>query len=555
MQHTLIRQHFPLIQNSDLIYFDNAATTQKPASVINAINQYYQFENANVHRGAHQLSNAATTSFENARKNLQQFINALHWQEIIWTKGATEAINLVAYAWGDTNLNSGDSIIISAAEHHANLVPWQQLCARTGATLAVINLTETGELDLSHYTSLLNNQPKLVAIPHISNVLGLSNPIQEMTMLAHQTGAKVLIDGAQSLAHEPIDVQVLNCDFFVASAHKAYGPTGIGFLYGKKSLLENMRPWQFGGEMISKVSFQETTFNEPPFLFEAGTPPIAEAIGFSAALSFLQQQSFHEAQVNELRCLEALYSGLKAIPRVKPIGALTNRRSLVSFTIDNIHPYDLGQLLNQRGVAIRSGHHCAMPLMDVLGLTDGCARASLGIYNTTKEVERFLENVESIAHPTVHSRATKTPLSEDNKTDNSSQLLNDLKALKSWQEKLNYLTKHAQTNDLSALPDQDKTDDKLLHGCTSKVWLDYQFNQSQQTLSFQLAADSKIIKGLAAVVLSRVNGKTAEEIILVDIDKCFTELGLKQHLSPSRSNGIHTIATAIKTIASEYCSI
>lgn len=540
-----IRAEFPLIDQGTYCYLDNAATTQKPKAVIRSIQQYYQNHNANVHRGVHDLSDQTTAAFENARKTLQRFINAQTWQEIVWTKGATEAINLIAYSWGQANITSADTILISAMEHHANIVPWQQLAIRTGAKIEVIALTESGDIDIEDYQRSITQRPKIVALTQISNVLGTLNPIKQLTALAHEAGAIVAIDGAQALAHERIDVQDINCDFYVASAHKAYGPTGIGFLYGKQSLLETMPPWQFGGEMIDKVSFEKTTFNAPPFKFEAGTPPIAESIGFAAALDFLNNEPLLQRQQHEEQCMSRLVSGLQSIPTAQIVGNPKNRRALVAFNLDDIHSYDIGQLLNQQRIAVRTGHHCAMPLMDLLGFQHGCVRASLGIYNTLEEIDNLLEVIEKISIP----KKITTTLSASIKTNEPTPLISHLKTLHSWQDKLNYLTMVAKENPSTNLADDDKTPKNQLHGCTSQVWLLAQQDANSRRLTFTLDSNSKIIKGLASIILEAVNRKTPQEIIALDIEMIFTEVGLKQHLSPSRSNGLTAIAHAIKHIA------
>ena len=387
-----VRAQFPALQqrvnDQPLIYLDNAATTQKPLAVLQAMDEYYRRDNANVHRAAHTLSSRATAAFEAARERVRAFLHARHSSEIIWTRGTTEAINLVAYSWGQSNLRPGDEILLSTLEHHANIVPWQQVAARTGAVLRVIPLTTSGELDLTAFHALLSPRTRLLAIAQVSNALGTVNPVAELIAAAQTVGAVTLVDGAQAVGHLPIDVQALDCDFYAFSGHKLYGPTGIGVLYGRAELLEQMPPWQTGGEMIQKVSFSGTRFNRPPFRFEAGTPPIAEAIGLAAALNFIAALPDgwrrHEAAL-----LQRLLDGLRQLPFIELVGTPRQRVGVVSLRLGDIHPQDAGELLDQMGIAVRVGHHCAMPLMESLGL-DGTLRISLALYNSEAEVDALL---------------------------------------------------------------------------------------------------------------------------------------------------------------------
>ncbi len=387
-----IRAQFPALQqrvnDQPLIYLDNAATTQKPLAVLQAMDEYYRRDNANVHRAAHALSSRATAAFEAARERVRAFLHASHSSEIIWTRGTTEAINLVAFSWGQSNLQPGDEILLSTLEHHANIVPWQQVAARTGAVLRVIPLTATGDLDLTAFYALLSPRTRLLAIAQVSNALGTVNPVAELVAAAKTVGAVTLIDGAQAVGHLPIDVQALGCDFYAFSGHKLYGPTGIGVLYGRAELLEQMPPWQTGGEMIQKVSFSGTRFNRPPFRFEAGTPPIAEAIGLAAALDFLAALP-DDWRRYEATLLQRLLDGLQQLPFIELVGTPSQQVGVVSLRLGDIHPQDAGELLDQMGIAVRVGHHCAMPLMESLGL-DGTLRISLALYNSEAEVDALL---------------------------------------------------------------------------------------------------------------------------------------------------------------------
>lgn len=387
-----LRSQFPALSQTvndhPLVYLDNAATTQKPQPVIAALSGYYQSQNANVHRAAHALSAKATQAFEMARIKVATFINAAASKEIIWTRGTTEAINLVAYSYGMHHLKAGDEIVLSSLEHHANIVPWQQVAAATGATIKVIPLTPNAELDITAATKLISYRTKVLAITQLSNALGCLTPLTELMSLAKAVGAVTLVDGAQAVGHFPIDVQALDCDFYVFSGHKMFGPTGIGMLYGKAALLEQMPPWQTGGEMIKQVSFERTTFGELPFKFEAGTPNIAGAIGLGAAIDYLSALDRPAVAVYEQQLLQQLLDGLAAIPGVTIIGQ--PQMGAVSFTIANQHPQDVATLLDMQGVAVRAGHHCAMPLMQALNLPQGTLRASITFYNNEADIEALL---------------------------------------------------------------------------------------------------------------------------------------------------------------------
>ena len=389
-----IRSEFPILERKvkgkSLIYFDNAATSQKPKQVIDAITHYYFNYNANIHRGLHTLADEATAAFEASRAAVQSFIGAKHHEEIIFTKGTTESINLVANSWGNAFLNKGDEVIISTLEHHANIVPWQMIAEKKGATIKVIPIDNNGKLDMNAFKNMLSSKTKMVSIVHASNALGVINPVEEIIQLAHEKGALVMVDGAQSSVHLDIDVQEMDCDFFAFSGHKIYGPTGIGVLYGKKNLLESMPPYQGGGEMIKDVTFEKTTFNELPFKFEAGTPNIADAIALKSAIEFINRISKSNIRKHEDELLAYASNKLKTIPGLHIEGDIHPKVSVISFTIDGIHPQDLAILLDNQGIAVRTGHHCAQPLMQCLGIV-GTTRASFAAYNTIEEVNLFIE--------------------------------------------------------------------------------------------------------------------------------------------------------------------
>lgn len=388
-----IRADFPIlhqqVKGKPLVYLDNAATTQKPQAVMDALSSYYSSINSNVHRGAHTLSDLATRDFENARITVQHFLNAPSEKEIIWTRGTTESINLVANSFGRAFLKPGDEILISAMEHHSNIVPWQIVAQQTGATLKVIPVTSQAELDMDAFESLLSENTKLVSVVHVSNALGTINPVKEIVQKAHGVGAKVLLDGAQATPHWAIDVQELDCDFYALSGHKVFGPTGIGVLFGKTEALQAMEPYQAGGEMILQVSFDGTTYNELPYKFEAGTPNIAGAIGLAAAINYLNQFDRNELAAHEAALLQSTLEQAETLGGIQLIGCAQHKAGVFSFLLEGAHPHDVGTLLDQQGIAVRTGHHCAMPIMDQFNIP-GTARASFAFYNTQEEVNAFI---------------------------------------------------------------------------------------------------------------------------------------------------------------------
>ena len=394
-----IRADFPIldqmINGHPLVYLDNAATTQKPNCVIDVVDHYYKKLNANVHRGVHTLSERATEAYEKARLTIQQFINARESHEIIFCRGTTEAINLVASSYGRANFNKGDEVLISALEHHSNIVPWQLLCEQTGAVLKVAPINERGEIIIDEYQKLLSSKTKLVAVNHVSNALGTINPVAEMTRLAHQVGAKILIDGAQALATMPVDVQAIDCDFYTGSGHKLFAPTGIGFLYGKAELLAAMPPYQGGGEMIRQVSFEKTTYAPIPYKFEAGTPNIAGAIGLGTAIDYVNAIGRDNIVAYEHELLQYATDKAHAEPGMRLIGTAENKTSILSFVLEGIHPHDMGTILDHQGIAIRTGHHCAMPVMKFFNVP-ATARASFSLYNTKADVDALFVGIQKV---------------------------------------------------------------------------------------------------------------------------------------------------------------
>ncbi len=391
-----IRDEFPIldqkINGEDLIYLDNAASTQKPKSVINAIKDYYENDHSNVHRGVHTLSVRATEAYENARVKVAEFLNSPNVHQIIFTKGTTDSINLIASSV--TNLvQKDDEILITSMEHHSNIVPWQELCKRTGAVLKVIPINKNGELLIDEYANMISSKTKIISIVHLSNTLGTINPIEDIIEIAKSHDVITVIDGAQAAGHLPIDVQKLDCDFYLFSGHKIFGPTGIGVLYGKENILNEIDPYQFGGEMILKVTFEETTYNDLPHKFEAGTPNIAGAVGIGASIDFINGLDRDLAHQHEMSLHDYALEKLEEIEGVQIIGNASNKSAIISFLIDGLHPHDIGTIINQKGIAVRTGHHCTMPLMDFYRIP-GTVRASFSIYNNHSEVDKLIDAVK-----------------------------------------------------------------------------------------------------------------------------------------------------------------
>ncbi|MBN3560687.1 SufS family cysteine desulfurase [Aliamphritea spongicola] len=550
-----IRQQFPLldqqIHDQPLVYLDNAATTQKPAAVIQAINNYYGSDNANVHRGAHHLSERATLQFEAARQSVRQFINAASEKEIIWTRGTTESLNLIAQCLTG-QIHKNDEILLTELEHHANIVPWQMLAQRTGAVIRVVPILANGDLDQQAFGSLLNSRTKIVSLTHVSNALGTVNPLAAMVRQAKAAGATVIVDGAQAVAHMNIDVQRLGCDFYVFSGHKMYGPTGTGVLYGRQALLEAMPPWQGGGEMIRSVSFDHTEYNDLPFKFEAGTPNIAGAVGLMATVNWLNSLDRRAVASHEQTLLQHAIKCCEQVKGFTRIGAPTANAAILSFQLTSHHQQDVGLILDQHGVAVRTGHHCAMPLMNKLGLP-GTIRASFAAYNTTEDVERFAEILQQLTSSGFFPVA-ETVSSDKAFTDNpfgkdidSDAILGKLEPLTSWNDR--YREIMLLGKQLPHMTSEAKVSEHLVKGCESSAWLDYQ-KDADGHYWFSADADARVIRGLIALVLAAVNGKTAEDILQFDIEGYLKRLQLMKHLSPSRGNGLLAIIARIREIAS-----
>ena len=584
---TEYRQKFPIldrkVNGKTLIYFDNAATTQKPFMVISALTKHYENSHANVHRASHTLSSEATMAFEKSRKKVKDFIGAASIKEIIWTKGATESINLVAQTWGLANLKPGDEVLLSYSEHHANIVPWQMVAEITGALIKVAPLTVAGLIDFDAFNDLISPRTKLIACTHISNVVGKVNDLAKLIELAQARNIVTLIDGSQAVAHTPINVQALGCDFYVFSAHKMYGPNGVGVLYGRQKLLSNMPPYQGGGEMIEKVSFTQTTYAELPFKFEPGTPNISGVVAFTQAIDFIETETTlikkYKSQItdyayknlNEINELQFLFTGKPDIP-------------LFSFTLNTAHNYDVATYLNAQGIAIRSGHHCAMPLMEYKQVT-GCIRVSLAPYNTFAEVDSLVTALKVFIQQDVDedserkhkadlllaeqdlelssmasSSQPRKLLGDESKLErqrNISSAQKDMEAhftgAHSWDSRHRLIMLLGKK--LTRLSADDKTMEHLIEGCESSAWLIYEVienNKGEKSLFFKGDSDAKVIRGLLLIVFSALNCLSPEDILNIDMPAYFQRLGLLTHLSPSRGNGLNAIVNKVMKIAQEH---
>jgi cysteine desulfurase/selenocysteine lyase len=574
-----LREDFPILRQKvhgkPLIYLDNAATTQKPRAVLDTLQRYYTQDNANIHRAVHQLSERATREYESARDKVRRFINAKKINEIVFVRGATEGINLVAQSWGRTFLGAGDEIILSAMEHHSNIVPWQLLCESTGACLRIIPMNDDGELLLDEFEKLVGPRTRLVSIVHLSNSLGTLNPVERVIELARARGARVLIDAAQSISHLPIDVQELDCDWLVFSGHKLYGPTGIGALYGKAELLNAMPPWQGGGDMIKNVSFARTTYAELPNKFEAGTPNIAGVIGLGAAIDYVQTVGLEQAAVHEEALLRQATDRLREIRGVRIIGNATNKAAVLSFLVPNLSPLDVGTRLDLEGIAVRTGHHCCQPVMERLGIT-GTVRMSLGLYNTQADVDIFADALARIAEDG-QRRSRSLALTQEGQTcpaetvlcgstrdtcppklglsyapamGESPQAVADEIAevfdlLEDWGDRYQYLIELGEK--LPPMPDELKTECTRVHGCQSIVYMAArQKPGTKDVLEFLADSDAELVRGLIGLLEHLFSGQKAIDILTFDVEGFFHQLGLDQHLSMNRRNGLAAMVQRLK---------
>ncbi|MEW6991257.1 SufS family cysteine desulfurase [Colwelliaceae bacterium 6441] len=546
------RSLFPLLEekinDTEIVYFDNGATTQKPLCVIDKEQEYYRQYNANVHRAAHQLSARATSAFEASRVKVQHFINAAFPHEIIWTKGTTESINLVAQSWGMNNLSVGDEIVLSHVEHHANIVPWQIVAKRTGAVIKLLPLDDVGRIDCKMLNEVINEKTKLVCCSHLSNVIGKINPIERIIRKAKSVGAKTLIDGAQAIAHIPVDVQQFDCDFYVFSAHKMYGPTGVGVLYGKMHLLQQMPVYQSGGEMIKQVSFSGTTFNDLPFKFEAGTPNIAGVVAFSSAIDFISEYQLNTNNHYKQQLLDYAFAQLSELEALEFVVREKPDIPLFSFIINGHHQQDISTSLDVANIAVRVGHHCAMPLMEYLHIS-GCIRISLAPYNSFNEIDYCIGTLKEILKDhnnefsSNNSQETLDTFGSHKAVSPSEEMLLTFSQAKSWDAKHREIMLLGKT--LNRMPKTLRSDETIISGCESAAWLSVSIS-SEGIFSFEADSNAKVIRGLLVIVLAAFNHKTSHDILHFDIEDYFEQLGLIRHLSPSRGNGLLAIVKKIR---------
>lgn len=560
-----IRSEFPILatqaHGKPLIYLDNGATTQKPRAVIDAITRYYEGQNANIHRGVYELSQLATDLYENARRTIARFINAADEREVIFTRGTTESINLVAACVAKALLKPGDDVIISALEHHSNIVPWQIACQQSGATLKVIPMNDAGELQLSEFVKLLSDKTKIVAVNHISNSLGTVNPIAKIIAMAHAAGAKVLIDGAQSIAHVPIDVQKLDCDFYAFSGHKIYGPTGIGVLYGKRDLLDSFPPYQGGGDMIRSVTFAKTEYADLPNKFEAGTPDIAGAVGLAAAIDWLSAIGVENAGRYESELLAYATEKLSAIPGLRIVGTAAQKASVISFVIENppMSSLDIGVKLDRLGIAVRTGHHCCQPVMDRFGIP-ATARASFALYNTRADVDALVAGLTAIVAeqkaqaPAAKSDKIEYPKATAKTVSAAADLLaDDISLFPDREAKSEYVMDLARQQ--PHLFDMLKLVTERVPGCMSQVYLvGRRVPGSPDRFEFVADADAEIVRGLIAVLQRIYSGQRAKDILNYNIEDFFRRIELDQFITSQRRNGLAGMVNKIHQYAKEIVS-
>jgi cysteine desulfurase/selenocysteine lyase len=561
-----IRAEFPILSTTahgkPLIYLDNGATTQKPRAVIDAVARYYSAENANIHRGVYQLSQTATHLYEAARAAVAKFLNAADDKEILFTRGTTEGINLVAAAWGRMNLLPGDDVIVSAMEHHSNIVPWQMACAAAGANLRVIPINDAGELRMDEFARLLSPRTKMVAVTHLSNSLGTVNDVKAITRAAHAVGAAVLIDGAQWVAHYPTDVQDLDCDFYVFSGHKLYGPTGIGVLYGKRAVLEAMPPWQGGGDMIESVTFEKTTYAGLPNKFEAGTPNIAGAVGLGAAVEYLQNVGLVAAHLHESDLLEYATEQMSMVHGLKIVGTAKNKGSLISFVLNDpsISSYDIGVALDREGIAVRTGHHCCQPVMDRFKIPS-TTRASFAMYNTRADVDalvvalRKLVAIEAMKRPVAVPAQVGGDLkfpkpSAASPAAAADDLIELFDFLPDWDARMQEVV--GMGENLPFMPPELKTESTRVHGCQSTVHL---FGVGRDgRLDFLATSDAALVRGLIGILQRVYSGQPAADVVKFDIESFLRRIGLESHLSMGRRNGLDGMIRRIREMAARIAT-
>ncbi len=557
-----VREDFPIlsreVHGQPLIYFDNAATTQKPQAVLDVLLHYYTNDNANIHRAVHLLSERATRAYEEARRKVSRFLGAADPREIIFVRGTTEGINLVAQSWGRANLRAGDEIILSTMEHHSNIVPWQMLCEQTGAVLRVVPISDDGEFLLDEYEKLLSDRTRLVSVVHVSNSLGTITPVRRIIELAHARGALVLLDGAQAAPHLPIDVQELDCDFFVMSGHKVYGPTGIGALYGKAHLLERMPPYQGGGDMIKSVTFAKTTYADLPNKFEAGTPHIAGAIGLGAAFDYVESIGRERIAAHEEALLHYATERMREIPGVRIIGNARQKAAVISFVVEDppIAALDIGTKLDLEGIAVRTGHHCCQPVMDRFGIP-GTTRLSFGLYNTTAEIDVFLDALRGLiadaaakSQPAAQAREPLYPrAAAESPQAAADELVETFEFMADYpEERYEYIIERGEK--IPSMPSEYKTEANRVRGCQSIVFLHARKRpNTTDIVEFLADSDAKIVRGLIALLQQVFSGQKAQDILTFNVEQFMARLGLDHQLFMSRRIGLGSMVQRIRHFA------
>ncbi len=556
-----VRGDFPILSTTahgrPLVYLDNGATTQKPRAVIDAVETYYRSENANIHRGVYQLSQTATGLYEEARRTVAAFVNAYDEREVIFTRGTTEGINLVASSWGRANLRPGDEVVVSAMEHHSNIVPWQMACAAAGAELRVIPMTDAGELQLDAYERLLTDRTKMVAVTHLANAIGTVNDVRRMAAMAHAVGALFLADGAQWIAHYPTDVRDLGVDFYVFSGHKLYGPTGIGVLWGRRPLLEAMPPYQGGGDMIERVTFERTTYAQLPNKFEAGTPNIAGAVGLAAAVHYVQLAGLDAVARHEHDLLAYATDELAKVPGLRIVGTAADKGSLISFVMENppVASYDIGVALDREGIAVRTGHHCCQPVMDRLNI-NSTARASFAMYNTTADVDALAAALHKLAAAESAKRPATAPEPAGDEVkfppaaagspaaaaDELIELFDLLDDPQAQMQELIGMGSH-----LPHLPAALKTERTRVHGCQSVVHLYGRGRDGR--VDFVADSDASLVRGLIALLEKVYAGQPAAAVLAFDVEGFLHRVGLDVHLSMGRRNGLEGMIRRVRELA------
>ena len=561
-----IRSDFPIlhtqVHGKPLVYLDNGATTQKPRAVIDRLVRYYETENANIHRGVYDLSQKATAAYEEARQKVARFLNTDDAPEVIFTRGTTEGINLVASAFGRSTLVKGDEIILSGMEHHSNIVPWQMMADRVGAKIRVVPMNDAGELMLDEYGKMLNERTKIVAVVHVSNSLGTVNDVKRITDLAHRAGATVLIDGAQWVAHHPTDVQAIGCDFYVFSGHKLFGPTGIGVLWGRRSLLEQMEPYQGGGDMIESVTFEKTTYAPLPNKFEAGTPDVAGAIGLGAAIDYVESVGFENFEPYEADLLKHATEKLGRIPGLRIIGTADKKGGVISFVMEDppISSLDVGTRLDHQGIAVRTGHHCCQPVMDRMHVP-ATIRASIAMYNTKEEIDALAAALERIVAEETAKKARSVSAPDAPKLTLkfpepagaspravADELVELFDLLGDWTER--YQQVIAMGDQLPFMPPELKIEPNRVRGCQSTVHLFARRRPgSEDAIDFIADSDADVVRGLIGILERVFAGQSARKILAFDVEGFFKRLGLDQHLSMGRRNGLASMIQRIQAYA------